>query len=127
MVPGLILNPSAVGRQRIWATLVYVVQAIEDEDQCNTVLSQEGNVIFDGLLETKGNAPEGVLQRFFVVAVQAQVKIVGSIDTNDSILQRLKLTEIDMLACPLVKLLDCLRLSVHEVPLIGCLRRSYLT
>jgi len=79
------------------------------------VLSQEGNVVLDGLLETKGNAPEGMLQRFFAVAVQAEVKIVGSIDANDSILQRLKLTEIDMLASPLVKLLDCRRLSVHEV------------
>lgn len=91
------------------------------------MLSQEGNIIFDGLLETEGNAPEGVLQRFFVVAVQAQVKIIGSIDTNDSILQRLKLTEIDMLTSPLVKLLDCRRLSAHRVQLIGCSRWSYLT
>lgn len=68
-----------------------------------------------------------MLQRFFVVAVQAEVEVIGSIDTNDSILQRLKLTEIDMLASPLVKLLDCRRLSVDEAQLIGWFWWSYLT
>jgi hypothetical protein len=127
VMPGLILNSSTFGRQRIWATLIYVVQAVEDEDQCDTVLSEEDNIIFDGFLKTERNAPQSMLQRFFVVAVQAQVEVIGSIDTNDSILQRLKLTEIDMLASPLVKLLDCRRLSVDEAQLIGWFWWSYLT
>lgn len=114
VMPCLILNPSTFGGERIWAALVDVVQTIEDEDQCNSVLAQEGNIVFNGFLETERNAAESVLEWLFVVAVQAQVEVVGSIDTNDSILQRLKMTEVDMFTGPLVELLDCHQMSADE-------------
>lgn len=86
-MPGFILNSSTFGRQRVGAAFVDIVQAIEDEDQGDSVLSKEGDIVFDGFAEAEWNAPEGVFERFFVVAVQAQVEVVGSVDTNDCIFE----------------------------------------
>lgn len=74
---------------RVRKAFVHIVEAVEDEDEGDTVLPQNIDVFFYGFLIAEGKAAEGMLERLFIVAVESQVEVVGCVDADDCVFQKL--------------------------------------
>ncbi len=70
------------------------------------MMAEGGDVILYGFLIAKRQASEGVFEGLFVVAVEAQIEVIGGIDADDGVFQQVQLAEFGMFAGPLVEFLD---------------------
>ena len=68
-------------------SLVHEVQSIKDEDELDIMLFEDLQVMFNHALKSVGSTAERIDEGLVFLAIETEVKVVGRVDTNDSVLQ----------------------------------------
>jgi hypothetical protein len=87
VLPAIFMCPAICQRSGAGRFLVAEVKAIEDEDRLNLVRSQKLNIVVKNFFQAIWKSAKRVQEWLMAGLVESKVKVVGSVDTYDAVLE----------------------------------------